>query len=107
MKSILLIIILCGLTSAQTVLRWSGGDAGGDDVIYEVYFGKTGLPPLVSIQPDTCYFPGTLEYKTRYYWLIVNIDKHGLRTPGPLWHFETLDGFDINEPQPYLIIDKK
>jgi hypothetical protein len=75
----------------DTDLSWVGGDPDpGDIVTYDVYFGATNPPPLVSVaHPTTSYDPGTLSYTTMYYWRIVAWDDRGASTPGPLWHFTT------------------
>jgi hypothetical protein len=72
-------------------LSWSGGDPNaGDTVTYDVYFGVSPSPPLVSSgQSATTYDPGTLSYSTTYYWKIVAKDNHGASTAGPVWDFTT------------------
>ena len=57
---------------------------------YDVYFGTSSTPPLVSNdQSGTTYDPGTLAYNTQYYWKIVATDNHAASTTGPLWDFTT------------------
>jgi glutaredoxin len=73
-------------------LSWVGGDPDPthDTVTYDVYFGTTNPPPLVSSgQTATTYDTGTMAYMTTYYWQIVATDNHGASTTGPLWHFTT------------------
>lgn len=72
-------------------LSWSGGDPDvGDTVTYDVYFGTSTPPPLVSNdQSATTYDLGTLNYGTTYYWKIVATDNHGATTEGPIWDFTT------------------
>ena len=72
-------------------LSWTGGDPDpGDTVTYDVYFGTSTTPPLVSDdQPSTTYDLGTLNYSTEYYWKIIATDNHGTSTEGPLWDFCT------------------
>ena len=73
-------------------LSWTGGDPdAGDTVTYDVYFGTSSTPPLVSNdQSGTTYDPGTLAYNTKYYWKIVATDNHGASTTGLLWDFSTV-----------------
>ena len=75
----------------NVVLRWSGGDPNIEDsVSYNVYFGNTAEPPLVSSeQRETSFNSGSLSPYTLYYWKIVSKDTFGLESKGPLWHFVT------------------
>jgi len=78
--------------SINTDLSWSGGDPdAGDTVTYDVYFGTSTSPPLLSSdQSGTSYDPGTLNFNTTYYWKIVATDNHGASSTGPLWDFLTV-----------------
>ena len=72
-------------------LSWQGGDPDSiDTVTYDVYFGTTSEPPLVSDdQTETTYNPGALEYHKFYYWKIVAKDNHEASATGPIWSFVT------------------
>lgn len=71
-------------------LGWTGGDPDGDPVTYDVYFGTSSPPPLVSDdQSPTTFEPGSLQYNERYYWKIVTKDNHGLQAEGGIWEFST------------------
>jgi len=74
-----------------TDLWWLGGDPDEEDtVLYDVYFGTTITPPLVSAnQSAATYDPGTLTYNTTYYWQIISWDNHNATTKGDLWSFST------------------
>ena len=75
-------------------LSWTGGDLDPthDTVTYDVYFGTVSPPPKVASNLSaTSYNPGTMVYKTTYYWQIVAWDNHGASTGGPIWHFTTLN----------------
>jgi len=73
-------------------LSWIGGDIDGDPVTYDVYFGTTSPPSkIVSNQSGTTYDPGTLDYKTTYYWKIVAWDNHDSSASGSIWEFETIE----------------
>jgi len=82
-------------------LSWSGGDPDvADTVTYDVYFGTSGSPPLVSNdQSGTIYDQGALAYNTKYYWQIVATDNHAVSTVGPVWEFTTGD-LCQDEPSP-------
>jgi thermitase len=75
----------------STGLSWAGGDADtSDPVTYDVYFGTSTDPPLVSkAQPGTDYDLDTLDYETRYWWRIVVFNERGVGREGPLWVFTT------------------
>ena len=72
-------------------LEWTGGDPDGDEVYYDVYFGKTTPPPQVvwNISQTGYCPPGTWEFNTTYYWKIVAWDEYGASTEGPIWSFTT------------------
>jgi PKD repeat protein len=77
--------------SEDADLSWTGGDPdAGDTVTYDVYFGTSTSPPLVSENPpENTYDPGTLDHSTEYYWQIVATDYHGAMTEGEVWVFTT------------------
>ena len=84
-----------GETGVQvnTNLGWSCSDPDGDPLKYDVYFGTTNDPPLVSEDiTSTNYDPGTLQENTVYYWKIVAKDIQSASTQGDLWEFTTLGG---------------
>jgi hypothetical protein len=71
-------------------LSWACSDPDGDILTYDVYFGTTSSPSLVSNnQTDTTYDPGTMSYSTQYYWQIVAWDPYGEFSIGSLWSFNT------------------
>jgi len=75
--------------SVDADLSWTGSDPDtGDTLTYDVHFGTSMPPPLVSNdQSATSYDPGTLDNNTKYYWKVVATDNHATSTPGPVWHF--------------------
>jgi hypothetical protein len=78
--------------SLDITLSWTGGDPDpGDFVTYDVFFGTTSPPPLITQNISTPSFsPGYLEYNQLYYWKIVAWDSYGLTADGPLWSFSTI-----------------
>ena len=71
-------------------LTWNCSDPNGDPLTYDVYFGTSSNPPLVSgNQTGTSYNPGQLNNSTTYYWKIVAKDNQGGTTTGPVWSFTT------------------
>jgi len=72
------------------VLRWTCSDPDGDKLTYDVHFGKTSNPVLLSAsQTQTSYSPDTLQYSTKYYWRIVAIDESNAKTSSDTWEFTT------------------
>ncbi|MFM7216444.1 MAG: hypothetical protein ACKO1U_00345, partial [Bacteroidota bacterium] len=59
--------------SPYPTLSWSPSTTGGVPASYDVYFGNTPTPPLVSTsQTGTSYAPtGPLLLNTTYYWKVV------------------------------------
>ena len=73
------------------ILSWDGDDPDGDDVFYDVYFGTSSSPPLVSSgQEETIYDPGILDYEETYYWKIFAEDEYGETSNGPIWSFTVM-----------------
>lgn len=89
----------------NTCISWTCGDPDGDEVTYDVYFGTSSSPPLVSSkQSETTYCPEeALDYDTEYYWKIVAWDIFDYSTTGPLWTFtteENLPPYTPSNPEP-------
>jgi hypothetical protein len=62
------------------ILTWAAG-AGAPPTGYDVYFGTTPTPPLVSAnQAGTSYSPGLLAFGTTYYWSVVPVNANGAAT---------------------------
>jgi len=80
-------------------LSWTCSDPDGDSLTYDVYFGTSNPPPLVSTgQSQNTYDPGVMNFGTTYYWKIVAFDIHGASTSGPVWSFTTWSNNPPNEP---------
>ncbi len=80
-------------------INWTGGDPDGDPVAYDIYFGNSSPPPLVSNnQTVTTYNPGVIKFNTTYYWQIVAWDNHSAVTKGPIWWFKTKDNHPPDIP---------
>jgi hypothetical protein len=74
-------------------LSWSCTDPDGDPLTYDVYFGTSANPPLVSSNiSNNNYNPGTLANGTTYFWKIVAKDNQGHSTTGNIWNFTTITG---------------
>jgi len=71
-------------------LTWTCSDPDGDELVYDVYLGKTSPPPLIATNLSDPYFdPGILEFETEYYWYIVSNDNRGGTNNSIIWNFTT------------------
>lgn len=72
----------------NSILSWSASD--GVPTGYDVYFGTTASPPLVSSnQGSTYYNPGALSPTTTYYWKVIPRNGFGAAASAPVWEFTT------------------
>ncbi len=92
--------------SINITLSWTCSDPENDPLTYDVYFGITNPPSLISYgQTETYYKPGTLDCSTSYYWKIVAHDDHDNFTEGTIWTFITTNqqawscGGTLNDPR--------
>ncbi len=72
--------------SLTPALSWGAAPRAAS---YDVYFGATSPPPLVTNVTGTTYNPGTLSVNTVYYWTIVAKNVYGA-TSSATWSFTTL-----------------
>ena len=82
-------------------LGWTSEDPEGDDVTYDVYFGKCGEDLLIvsNNQSQKTYCPDeNLEFETCYMWKIVAWDEYSYSTVGPIWSFTTEENLPPYEP---------
>lgn len=71
-------------------LRWTANDEDGDVLYYNVYFGTTTEPELVSSsQTSQIYDPVKLDNDTTYYWRIEVSDGKVTNERSDLWRFTT------------------
>ncbi|UCF50493.1 MAG: DUF2341 domain-containing protein [Thermoplasmatales archaeon] len=89
------------------ILSWSGGDPDGDDVFYDVYFGTTTDPPIISNHQSSTEYDPDLVHNTTYYWKIVAWDVHETSTEGDLWEFKTLEKFNNPPNRPTIRCDEE
>jgi hypothetical protein len=72
----------------DVTVSWECSDPRRDNLRYDVYFGRTHSPPLVSpYQRESYYDPQPLENSGYYFWKIVARDKYNQTAEGPLWSF--------------------
>ncbi len=85
--------------TVNTSLRWVCSDPNGDWLTYDVYFGTQNPPPFVtSVEINTNYNPGKIQYHTTYYWRVVANDCRGGSTSGPIWDFTSGENQNPNTP---------
>ncbi|MFO8133349.1 MAG: fibronectin type III domain-containing protein, partial [Thermoplasmatota archaeon] len=82
-----------GATDVDTdvTLSWSGGDADGDTVYYDVYLEAGDSTPDKKIASGITfpsYRVSNLNYDTTYYWKVAASDDDG-SVAGPVWSFTT------------------
>ena len=85
---------------------WAGGDPDGDNVTYDVYFGRCGEAlTVIASNITTPWYQDShkLEFETCYNWMVVANDDYGLITSGPIWTFTTqknLPPYMPSDPHP-------
>ncbi|MCP4581276.1 MAG: SUMF1/EgtB/PvdO family nonheme iron enzyme [candidate division Zixibacteria bacterium] len=76
--------------SIDMILTWDCSDPESDSIFYDVYFGESSPPALVSDdQILNFYDTGTLTPNRTYSWQIAARDQHGNSVTGPVWSFTT------------------
>ncbi len=74
----------------NTILSWTCSDPENDPLVYDIYLGPTNPPVCIAtMQTESNYNPGQLNYNTIYYWKIVAHDDQYNSTYGPVWSFST------------------
>ena len=66
-------------------LTWT---ASSGATSYDIYFGTSPTPPLVTNTTSTSYAPGTLVPGITYYWIVVAENSGGTNN-SPVWSFTT------------------
>lgn len=78
-----------GWALTNDILSWTPTSGAGDTNAYDVYFGTSTNPPLVSSnQAATTYTP-TLIAGTTYYWKVVAKNEIGDSPASDVWSFST------------------
>ena len=80
--------------SSNPTLTWDCVDPDASGTLeYDVYFGDTSPPPLVSSSQTTrSYSPGTLSVGAEYFWRVLARDAPNSETSGPEWSFTVRAG---------------
>lgn len=80
-----------GSRTGQSIilLEWNSSDVDSDPLVFDVYFGKTNPPVLVTENSSNITYSVNLETVTDYYWKIVTKDDKGGQAIGQIWSFST------------------
>jgi hypothetical protein len=85
--------------SIDTILSWNCTDPDEDPLTFDVFFGSSSPPLLVSSnQTSNSYDPGILDFSTMYYWQIVAWDDSEASAQSPIWIFTTSSNNPPNKP---------
>jgi len=75
--------------SVTSALTWTSSDAEGDDIKYDVFFGKTATPALVATGLTVQTYSPTMADTTMYYWKVIATDSHGATSTSAVHSFKT------------------
>lgn len=75
-------------TGGKITLDWNGGDADNDIVSYDVFFGTTNTPALLSGNVVNSILPDvTVASNTLYYWKVITKDAKGNKSDSGIYQF--------------------
>jgi len=78
-----------GWALTDAVLKWQPTLGAGDASAYDVYFGTSSNPPLVSSNQTANYYTPTLAANQKYYWKVVAKNEIGDSPASDIWSFNT------------------
>jgi hypothetical protein len=74
-----------------TTLTWTAATSGSTAISYNVYFGTSATPPLVTTTTGTSYSTGALASNTTYYWSVVPVNSYGSPSSCSVQSFTTIN----------------
>ncbi|MBN1232637.1 MAG: WD40 repeat domain-containing protein [Candidatus Coatesbacteria bacterium] len=86
----------------QQSLRWDCEDPDGNDLTYDIFFGREGdMVKVADKVPNKNYETQKLTKSTSYKWQIIAFDSRGDSTIGRVWTFTTTNAdFEAYDPDP-------
>jgi hypothetical protein len=82
------------VNSTTAALVWTCTDPEGFALTYDVYFGTTATPPVLTSGVSASTYTPTMAYNTVYYWKIVAHDPYGGVSTSAVFTFKT----DVQKP---------
>lgn len=83
--------------AVDTVLSWTSGNPGIENITYEVYFGESDPPSYAAAVNAATFQPPALKPNTTYYWKINATSEYG-EIAGPVWSFTTAAADEVEPP---------
>lgn len=73
-----------------SIPSWICSDPENDLLTYDVYFGTTNPPAIVSLGlSEQSYNCGQLNFSTTYFWKVIAHDNQNNSSESPVWSFTT------------------
>ena len=76
------------ISSNKVILEWNCTDIDNDDLVYNLYLGKTEIPTLIQSAISDTTLEVTVDSNATYFWKVEAIDIHNGKTVGQLWSFK-------------------
>ena len=77
------------VSESSVTLEWTASDVDNDTLMYDLYFGTTETPELVSENQSETTYVSSVSSASNYYWKVVVKDGKGGASIGPVWRFST------------------
>jgi len=96
----------------SVILNWEYRSTDGDELTYDVFFGKTleELEKVIEDQKEDFAEIERLSNGTTYYWRVIVKDTYGGTTESPVWSFSTYANLSTYAPSnivpPMVLVEK-
>ena len=74
-------------------LSWTASSSASS---YDVYFGTSTPPPMVTTVTSNSYTPSTLTPGLTYYWMVVAKNSSSDTESSPIWSFTTTNATTVS-----------